>query len=283
MLDLAPSERWLDAPARALGSGRLRVARVGSTSVVTEARATSPLKWLTPRSHGGAAWVFASTYGGGLVDGDAVMIEAAIERHACAMLSTQASTKIYRSARGTSLVLRAGVESGATLVVLPDPNVCFAGSSYSQTQHFSLVEGASLVYLDWMTSGRRARGERWAFRDYRSRLSIDHAGQLICHDAVTLSSTDMPLSERFGHFDVWATVAIVGERLRDDWTQALEMIAGRPLVPRADCLVAGAALGDVGVLARVAGRSVEDVGHAVQRILTFVPRLLGDNPWARKW
>ena len=283
MLDLALSERRLGAPTRAPGSGALRIARVGSTSVVTVAQATSPLRWLTPRNHGGAAWVFASTYGGGLVDGDAVSIEVAIGRDACAMLSTQASTKIYRSARGTSLVLRAGVEPGALLVVLPDPNVCFAGSSYTQTQCFSLAEGASLVYLDWMTSGRRARGERWAFHGYRSRLSIDYAGQLICHDAVTLSSTDMPLSDRFGRFDVWATLAIVGERLRDDWTQALEMIANRPLAPQADRLMAGAPIGDVGTLIRVAGRSAEDVGHAVRQLLTFLPRLLGDNPWARKW
>jgi len=261
----------------------LRIARVGSTSVVTEARATSPLRWLTPRSHGGAAWVFASTYGGGLVDGDAVVIDVTVERGGRAMLSTQASTKIYRSGKGTSLTVRASVERAATLVVLPDPNVCFAGSSYAQTQRFSLEQGASLVCLDWMTSGRRARGERWAFRDYRSRLSIESAGQVICHDAVTLSAADMPLADRFGRFDVWATLAIVGEHLRDEWTQALQLIDRRPLVSKADRLMAGAALGDAGILARVAGRSVEDVGHAIRELLTFLPRVLGDNPWARKW
>jgi len=281
--DLALSERWLGAPTRAPGSGTLRIARVGQASVVTGARATSPLRWLTPRSHGGAAWVFASTFGGGLVDGDAVAIDVAVERDACAMLSTQASTKIYRSTRGTSLTLHARVEPGATLVLLPDPNVCFAGSSYTQTQRLSLEDGASLVGLDWMTSGRRARGERWAFRDYRSRLSVVHAGELICHDAVTLSPVDMPLAERFGRFDVWATLAIVGQPLREDWTRALQAIAARPLVPRADRFVTGAPLRDVGVLIRVAGRSVEDVGRTLRQLLTFLPRVLGDNPWARKW
>src|SRR5262245_54561573 len=100
----------------------------------------SPVRWLTPRSHGGGAWVFASTFGGGLVDGDAIVIDVTVERGGRAMLSTQASTKIYRSRNGTSLTLRANVERAAMLVVLPDPNVCFAGSSYAQAQRFALEE-----------------------------------------------------------------------------------------------------------------------------------------------
>ena len=283
MLDLVLSEKWLGAPTRAPGSGALRVARIGAASVVIEARATSPLRWLTPRSHGGAAWVFASTYGGGLVDGDAVAIDAVIGCDARAMLSTQASTKIYRSVRGTSLTFRATVEPGGTLVVLPDPTVCFAGSGHTQTQSVSLHQGASLVCLDWMTSGRRARGERWAFRDYRSRLSIDYAGQLICFDAMTLSSAEMPLADRFGRFDVFATLAIVGAPLTQQWTQAIQIVTERPPARQADRLVTAAPIGDVGALIRAAGRSVEDVGHALRRLLAFLPRVLGDDPWARKW
>jgi len=44
----------------------LTIARGPRGSVVTRAYAEAPLKWLTPASPRGAAWAFASSYGGGL-------------------------------------------------------------------------------------------------------------------------------------------------------------------------------------------------------------------------
>jgi hypothetical protein len=36
-------------------------------------------------------------------------------------------------------------------------------------------------------------------------------------------------------------------------------------------------------LLRVAGERVEEVGREIQRCLGFVPALLHDDPWLRKW
>jgi urease accessory protein len=55
-------------------------------------------------------------------------------------------------------------------------------------------------------------------------------------------------------------------------------------VARADeLLIAATALGDEGCVVRIAGTSVERVGRTVRDLLRFVPALLGDDPWARKW
>src|SRR5687768_3060300 len=56
-------------PGRA-GDARLGFERVGNRTVVRTALAHSPLRLLTPRNHGHAAWVYTSSLGGGLVDGD---------------------------------------------------------------------------------------------------------------------------------------------------------------------------------------------------------------------
>jgi len=130
--------------------------------------ATSPLRLLTPANHGHAAWLYASSYGGGLVDGDRVSVEVAVECGASAFLSTQASTKVYRSQSGTESRLQARVADGAMLVLAPDPVVCYAGSRYTQWQHVALEPGGSLVLVDWVTSGRRAAGERWQFEEIQT-------------------------------------------------------------------------------------------------------------------
>ena len=110
--------------------GIVAVRRGPRRSTVTRAYAESPLKWLTPATHGEAAWVFASSYGGGLVGGDHLDVEIDVGAGAAAFLSTQASTKVYRSPAGASTRLAARVADGGVLVSVPDPVVCFASSNY---------------------------------------------------------------------------------------------------------------------------------------------------------
>ena len=62
------------------GCGALTVALSGGQSRVTRAFAASPLRLLTPRNHGPASWIFTSTFGGGLVGGDAVFLEVDVDR-----------------------------------------------------------------------------------------------------------------------------------------------------------------------------------------------------------
>lgn len=284
MLAAAPPDNFVSSHVRAAGAGELHVTRSGGASVVTRACAASPLKLLTPANHGDAAWIFTSTYGGGLVEGDAIALDVHVGDGASALISTQASTKIYRSTRiGARSTLTARVDAGALLVLLPDPVVCFADSRYAQMQTFDLHRDAALVCLDWMTSGRRARGERWAFDDYRARFDIRVDGRRICYDAVALAAGDGDLGERFGRFDVFATLAIVGDRFALDCARIVDAIAHAPIERRADPLIAAAPIGGTGALVRVAGRSVEDVGRVIRETLGFLPAALGDDPWTRKW
>src|SRR4051812_14789077 len=110
------------------GEGELAVERVGARSVLASAIAASPLKLLAPSNHGDAVWIYVVNFGGGLVDGDELKLRARIRRGASALVTTQSSTKVYRSPRGCSQSFEAEVEEDATLVVLPDPVACFAGA-----------------------------------------------------------------------------------------------------------------------------------------------------------
>ena len=77
-------------------------------------------------------------------------------------------------------LIRADVAQGALLTLLPDPVVPFADSRFVQDQEFALAPprlgagvvackmGGSVVLLDWVTSGRRARGEAWSMSRYES-------------------------------------------------------------------------------------------------------------------
>ena len=265
------------------GAGRLAVERVGGRSAVRRAWATSPLRLLTPRNHGHAAWVYTSSHGGGLVDGDDIELRASVGAGAAAFLSTQSATKVYRSPRGTRAALDADVGENALLVAAPDAAVCFAGSRYRQTQRIALAAGARLVLVDRVTSGRRESGERWRFDEYVSRTSVHLGGRLVMHDAVALRASDGGLAARFGRFDVLAAALVIGRGLEEEAARIDARVRAEPVRRGADRLVAAAPVGGAGCILRIAGRTLEDVDGALADLLGFVPGLLGDDPWARKW
>jgi urease accessory protein len=160
----------------------------------------------------------------------------------------------------------------------------FANSSYTQRQSFHLGAGAGLVLVDWFSSGRAARGERWAFDHFKSRNDVFLSGERIFMDSILLdSAADLITSpHRTGRFNCFAMLLLVGEPLQPAAASMLEIISASP-VKRSAALVASASPVREGALLRIAGESVEQVGRELHHHLKFASALLGDDPWARKW
>jgi len=263
------------------GQGRLRIVRSGDQSVVHTARATSPLKFLLPRNHGAGAWAFVTNLGGGLVDGDAIDVELDVGPGAVALLGTQSATKVYRSPQGTRQSLRGRVGEDALLVVPSDPVLCFAGARYLQTVELELARGASVVFVDGLLAGREARGERWAFARYESRVRVRREGKLFLHDALLLDPAHGSVAARMGRFGAVVTVLAVGPAAVAVRERALAM-AQRPQAGAAEVFSA-APVADDAILGRVAGPSAASAAAFVRALLAPVTLRLGDDPFERKW
>jgi len=133
--------------------------------------------------------VFLLTYGGGLVAGDSIHLSTTLAPSTRLILLTQGSTKIFKSPSPTTISRQhttIHLHSGAALCYLPDPVQPFAESAFEQVQIYKLIQGGndvqgkgiqeeekpSLCVLDWVTSGRSARGENWSFHHYSSKNEI---------------------------------------------------------------------------------------------------------------
>ena len=265
------------------GTAELRFVQSGSRTVVQRAFATSPLRLLNPRAAGRAAWVYAATYGGGLVGGDEIHISVDVGPGARALLATQASTKVYRSTTQASQQIAGRVSDDGLLAVVPDPVVCFAGSAFSQVQRYHLESGGSLVALDWITSGRHAGGERWAFHRYSSRLELWRQGRRILYDGLLLDQQDGSVSDRMDRFNVYLLAVLAGPLVSTLAGQFVKTISSAPIERGSDLIISAACLRDDIALMRIAGVSVEQVAATLRGGLAFLIPLLGDDPWTRKW
>lgn len=103
------------------------------------------------------------------------------------------------------------------------------------------------------------------------------------YDGLWLDTMDGDISERMGRFDVLATVVIAGASLAAAVDAVITAVNAIPAVRRADVLASASPVSGHGVVLRIAGTSVEQVGRLVREHLRFVPLHLGDDPWSRKW
>jgi urease accessory protein len=278
------SENYSNTSAR--GSAHLEVELVFGESTAISCAATSPLKLLTPCPRGRSVWAYASNFGGGLVAGDETRLDLRLGPGARCFMGTQASTKIYRNPARLpcSHTTNATLGSGSLLVFAPDAVQAFAGSSYRQRQEFYCAKDAALVLVDWFTSGRVARGERWAFEHFQSRNDVFLDGRRVFVDSIVLNAEDGALEShhRTGRFNCFAMMLLVGESLREATATLMGEISSRP-VERGTALLCSASPIPEGAVLRVAGEDVESVSRELKHHLRFISDLLGDDPWARKW
>ena len=274
-------QRRSDATERG-SEARLSFRRVGPSTVVESAFATSPLRVLTPRNHGRGAWAYTSTLGGGLVDGDAIRLRVRVGDGATAALLSQGENRVYRSPGGCRSELVADVGEGALFTLLPDPTVCFAGASYEQTTELRLTPGAAAVAVDVLAAGRTARGERWAFRRYRGELCLRTGDRTLVRERLLLDPDHGPVAERLGRFDALCTVLLAGDGLRAEREALARRISSEPVPARAGRIEQANEVGGGALVIRIAAVSLEDALRSVREHLRFLPDLLGDDPWARK-
>jgi urease accessory protein len=104
----------------------------------------------------------------------------------------------------------------------------------------------------------------------------------VLHDALLLSPADGVIEHRMGRFDVFASVLVIGPACEVAARDILAESAAAPAERRPDLIIVASPL-SAGCLVRVAARSAEAASGAVRRLLGFVPALIGDDPWQRKW
>lgn len=187
-----------------------------------------PLKLISPRGLGQpCASVFMMSYGGGLVGGDQIDLSVNVQARCKLALLTQGSTKIFkqRKASGmqntssssvTSQSMKVVIEEGGLLALLPDPIQPFAESVYNQYQSIEIHPQGNLILLDWVTSGRPARGENWTLSSFRSRNDIYETfpahKKLILRDTLIMKSN--VASSMYPH-ECFATVILRGPMLSE--------------------------------------------------------------------
>jgi urease accessory protein len=180
----------------------------------------------------GFAAVTICSPAGGVLQGDRLAIEVALDANAQLRLETQSATRLYgmpdSSAFG-SVTLKVG--PGAYLEYVPDPLIPYAGAAYRQESTWDVDESATLIAGEVVTAGREARGERARYQ--RLELVIDArrpGGQTLFSDTCVLVPDDDHSLGFLGDYTTLGSLFVVSSAFRSTMFTGL---AGHPAVVRA--------------------------------------------------
>jgi len=135
-----------------------------------------------------------------------------VRSDAVAHVSTQSSQKVLSMACNYAAAdVSLSVESGGHLDYVPEPTILHADARYCGRLGLDIEVGATAVLSDVVVPGRLARGERFAFERYFSRVSASDPDGLLFEDTTHLdpAESDPTAPGVLGEFAVHGTVFVV--------------------------------------------------------------------------
>lgn len=182
---------------------RLTAVAKGGQTVLEDVYFRTPFKVMKPFPEGEQTKVILMTASAGLMAGDSQRLELTVKQGAKLVFTSQSYEKIHKMPEGDRAVRHTHirVERGGFLYYDPLPVIPFADSAFVSETMVELEDETSAFLMgDVLCAGRIARGERFAYREYCSRIRVLRGGKLLLEDNTRLYPQWMPL-EAFGFWE----------------------------------------------------------------------------------
>jgi urease accessory protein len=207
------------------GKLSLCFARRGPRTQLVRSSFTLPLQVLAPLNmEDGAVYLSLLNPTGGVLGGDRLTTEIALEAGAHAILTTPSATRVYRADDRLAIQDTAiCMGEGATLEYFPDHLIPHPGAALRQSLRVEIATHARALLWDAMACGRVARNERWKFREIVSDIEVLVRGKTVWLSRTKINP-DALSPERIGVAEAYAysgSLAI----LADGFTQWPQLIA----------------------------------------------------------
>jgi len=124
----------------------------------------------------------------GFFDGDHLEADVVVGKKARLVLSTPSASRVYRARSGQAAVShqKFTLDRDSTLEWIPEPFIPHSGARYVQRTEITLHASSSLLFFDWITPGRVAKGEVFAYEHLRWEFDLRVEGKLVARERYDL-------------------------------------------------------------------------------------------------
>jgi len=156
--------------------------------------------------------------GGGYVDGDSYKTEVVVHESACLALTTQASTKVYKSkGQGVTQEMDYILNDNSELYVKQDSLILYRGADFTQFTNVHMSSSSTFSYTDIITPGWSEDGAHFQYKKVVSKMRIFVDNRLEVFDHLRLLPEEgvekMMVLEGFTHL---GTMFFIHQRVNEN-------------------------------------------------------------------
>lgn len=128
----------------------------------------------------------------GILAGDRLESEIAVERGAALLVTTPAASRVFQMKGGKAESRqRFAVAAGAWLEVMPEPLVPHRGCRYRQVTRIDVDAGGEIFFADLLFPGRVAHAEAWEWEKLCLETEVRLGGELILRERFEQTGADL--------------------------------------------------------------------------------------------
>ena len=149
----------------------------------------------------------------GILDGDQYEMTLDLAEETELQLQTQSYQRLFQMEKGASQTMTVNMARGSRFRYIPHPSVPHEKSIYKSHNVIYMDAGASLVWGEIVTCGRKLSGEVFKFSYFQNVTEVYREGRLVFKDHLLLSPGYMSMNAlgQFEGFTHQATLFCLGE------------------------------------------------------------------------
>ncbi len=222
------------------------------------------------------AYIYIMSPSGGILQGDRYRMDIVLKNKACAHITTQGATRVYRMERNyATQIVNVVVDEGCYLEFVPDQIIPFRDSRFYQTVNLKVHDSGTMIYSEMIVPGRVASGESFQYDIcYMKALAKNQKDTLRFIDIAILEPKKRNLNAVgiLGTFDVVGSTYILTKadyvkELKDEINSGLQKFAhfsgGASIMPY-----------NSGVIVRMLGNVASDLRNAIYEIIKITRRTI---------
>jgi urease accessory protein len=222
------------------------------------------------------AYIYIMSPSGGILQGDRYRMDIVLRNNACAHITTQGATRVYRMERNyATQIVNVVVDDGCYLEFVPDQIIPFRDSRFYQTVNLKVHDNGTMIYSEMIVPGRVARGESFQYDIcYMKALAKNQKDVLRFIDIAILEPKKRKMNTLgiLGTFDVVGSTYILTKtdyvkELKDEINSGLQKFThfsgGASILPY-----------NSGVIVRMLGSVASDLRNAIYEIIKITRRII---------
>lgn len=207
----------------------LKSVRKGEKTILKESYTEGAFKITRPvyLTTSGEAYFYIMNPGGGYVDGDTYHIDISVDEAARAVVTTQSSTKVYKTRNCPPLQkTHIYLNSGSVLEYLPDSVIAYQYARYKQNMVVRMEQDASFICSDIFTPGWAPDGTYFQYDFLQSKMEIYMENRLVMFDHIKLEPDKdinmLGMMEGYTHF---GSMTVIDYRVNKEIVEELQVVS----------------------------------------------------------